>query len=74
VDPGELVNFQGSPSLSSRLVHLCVQEVNQRHGACMNGQGAPDYTQNPKGSIQKLEAGTDDPRGIWRHIPLSRQG
>ena len=75
MDSGELVDFQGSSSLSSRMVHPHVQEAKQRwEGACMAEQGAPDCTQIPKGSIQKVEVGTDDPGGIWRHMSLSRQG
>lgn len=42
---GELVDFQGSPCASSRMVHLHMQEGKQRwQEAHMHEQGAPDKT------------------------------
>lgn len=65
MDSGELVDFQGSSSLTSRMLHPQVQEAKQRwQGACMAEQAAPDYTQIPKGSIQwKQEQMTQEAYG-----------
>jgi len=44
---------------SSRAVRLDKQKVRQME-ACMDEQGAPSKTQTQKGSIKKVESGTDN--------------
>lgn len=43
--PGELVDFQGSPPPSLRMVHLALQEIEQMwKETCMVKQGAADIS------------------------------